>query len=93
MGHLRRVFAAIKHRCNNPSNGAFKNYGGRGIQNKFSSVDEFVDYVVNKLQVDPRELHIDRINNNGHYEKGNIRFVTCKENNNNKKRIGDKING
>lgn len=26
----------------------------------------------------------DKINNNGHYEPGNIRFVTCKENNNNR---------
>ena len=41
-------------------------------------------YVIDELRVDPRGLQIDRIDNDGHYEKGNIRFVTCVENNNNR---------
>lgn len=83
-GHLRHVYADIRHRCNNPNATGYKNYGGRGIRCLFTS-DEFIDYVINDLQVDPRGLQIDRINNNGHYEKGNIRFVTRKVNNNNKR--------
>ncbi|GAG94210.1 unnamed protein product, partial [marine sediment metagenome] len=85
-GHLRNIFGNILYRCGNIKCRAYKYYGGRGIQNKFKSSDEFVDYVINVLKVDPRGLQIDRIDNNGHYEKGNIRFVTCKENCNNKRR-------
>lgn len=79
-GHLRQVFSDIKRRCNNPDCKSFKDYGGRGIQNKFLSLNDFRNYVTSILKIDPRELQIDRINNNGHYEKGNIRFVTAKEN-------------
>lgn len=83
-GHLRRTFNSMKRRCNNPNIHNYSRYGGRGIRNKFKSADEFVDYVINELRVDPRGLQIDRIDNNGHYEKGNIRFVTAEVNTNNR---------
>ncbi len=79
-GHLHCVYRDIIARCNNPKNKRYPRYGGRDIKNLFNSVDEFVDYVVDILQVDPRGLQIDRIDNDGNYEPGNIRFVTCKEN-------------
>ena len=79
-GHLYRCFSNINLRCSKPDRIDYKNYGGRGIENRFESSDDFLDYVVNVLQVDPRGLQVDRINNNGHYEPGNIRFVTCKVN-------------
>ncbi len=84
-GHLARVFLAMNSRCNNPDCGSFKHYGGRDIKNKFNSLDDFRDYVINELKVDPRRLQIDRINNDGHYEEGNIRFVTAKVNSNNRR--------
>lgn len=85
VGHLRNVFGNAKRRCNNPKNKQYKNYGGRGIKCLFVSSDEFVNYIVNELQIDPRGLTIDRINNDGNYEPGNIRFVTLAENNRNKR--------
>jgi len=85
IGYLHKLFIVIKQRCNNPKTENYKYYGGRGIKCLFKSADEFIDYVVNKLQVDPRGLQIDRIDNNGNYEPGNIRFVTCKENANNRR--------
>ena len=88
IGHLRKVYGHIKERCNNPKCKCYKNYGARGIKNLFASSDGFVDYIIDELQIDPRGLEIDRIDNNGHYEKGNVRFVTCKENNNNKRNGG-----
>ncbi len=82
-GRLRRTYGDMNNCCNNPKNKRYHRYGGRGIELKFTS-DEFVDYVVNELQIDPRGLTIDRIDNDGHYEPGNIRFVTRVENNKNR---------
>lgn len=87
-GYLRGIFSDLKKRCNEPKNKDYKYYGGRGIKNKFKSSDEFVNYIVNELQVDPHNLQIDRIDNDGHYEPGNIRFVTAKENANNRRNRG-----
>ena len=85
-GHLHCTFDNIKRRCNNPDCKDYKHYGGRGIKNKFRSCNDFRDYVINELLIDPRGLDIDRIDNNGNYEPGNIRFVTRAENNRNRKR-------
>lgn len=79
-GHLHRVWRNMLHRCNNPKNPRYKDWGGRGIKLKFASFKDFYDYVVKELKVDPRGLTIDRINNDGHYEPGNIRFVSHAEN-------------
>ncbi len=51
-------------------------------------IDEFRDYVTGVLGVDPRGLQCDRIDNEGHYERGNIRFVTAKENSHSRRNIG-----
>ena len=80
MGRLRKTFSDMNTRCSSPNHNRYHRYGGRGIQVKFKSFDEFVNHVVNELQVDPRGLTVDRIDNNGHYESGNIRFVTNKMN-------------
>lgn len=85
-GHLRRIYSDMKQRCNNPKNAGYSYYGGRGIKNKFNSSDEFIDYVINGLQIDPRGLDMDRTNNNGHYEKGNIRFIIHSENLSNRRK-------
>lgn len=90
VNYLRRRFATIKTRCTNPKHKSYMIYGGRGIQCRFKSSQEFVDYVINDLGYNTyekiKELWIDRINNNGHYESGNIRFVSAKINNNNKRK-------
>jgi len=84
-GCLRDRYKTMKSRCENPKAINYERYGGRGIKCMFYSADEFVDYVVNTLKVDPRGLQIDRINNDGNYEAGNIRFVTAKVNANNRR--------
>lgn len=83
---LYRKFKSAKSRCNNSKNVSYPNYGGRGI--KFLFKDGFVDFVNYCLEIGWKEgLQIDRIDNNGNYERGNIRFVTHKENQNNKGHI------
>lgn len=71
-----RIYTAAKMRCTNPKDVAFKNYGGRGIEFRFNSFEEFLSEVGRR----PTPKHsIDRINVNGHYEKGNIQWATAKE--------------
>jgi len=69
----------ILARCRNPKTHMFYRYGGRGItickewENSFLS---FLDHVGTR----PTPSHsIDRINSNGNYEPGNMRWSTRKE--------------
>lgn len=78
-GKLVTRYHDIKARCSNPKHKQYKNYGGRGIKCLFKTSKEFVEYIFS-------ELEIDRIDNNGNYEPGNIRLTTSKENQNNKER-------
>ncbi len=89
-GYLRCVYHSAKQRCNNPENRAYYRYGGRGIKMKFESLNVFRKYVIDILGYDSfdkiKGLQIDRTDNDGNYEKGNIRFVTAKVNSNNRRR-------
>lgn len=88
-GRLRAIFCAINNRCTNSKNPRYKDYGGRSIENKFNSPNDFIECVINLGYNTYRKLkglQIDRINNNGHYEKDNIRFVTAKVNANNRRK-------
>lgn len=69
-------YATAKNRCSNLNNHRWEWYGGRGIQFKFQSFEEFFAAVGKKPG---SEYSIDRINNDGHYEPGNVRWATKKE--------------
>lgn len=73
---LDRRLTAAKQRCENPNDRNYANYGGRGIKFCFSSVTEAGLYLMAVYGIPDRCLEIDRINTNGNYEPGNIRFVT-----------------
>lgn len=68
-----QAYNNAKDRCTNPSDKGYKNYGGRGIKFKFSTFSKFLSEVGTR----PTPEHsIDRINNDGHYESGNLRWAT-----------------
>ncbi|KKN60039.1 hypothetical protein LCGC14_0536260 [marine sediment metagenome] len=78
-GHLRFVFHGMNQRCNNPKAHDYPQYGGGGTKNLFESLEEFISYVTDVLQVDPRDKRVHRIDNDGHYEKGNLEFKSLPE--------------
>ena len=79
--------SAMMQRCNNPKNVQYENYGGRGIEFKFDSAISCALWIQTNLGCLPenKEMELDRINNNGSYEEGNIRWVSKKMNTNNRR--------
>ena len=84
---LGKRYDAMKQRCRNTGTDMQKNYGARGIKNRFRNRRHFIDYIKNHLpHKDYIDVEIDRIDTNGHYEEGNLRLVTKKENLKNKRK-------
>ena len=78
----REAYQAAKGRCQNPNNAVYHNYGGRGIEFRFKSYDEFIS----EVGVKPSPNHsLDRKDNDGHYEPGNIKWSTPVEQNRNRR--------
>jgi hypothetical protein len=83
---FKMIVIGAKQRCNNPSNAAYERYGGRGIKFCFSSNEEAMRWIAANLGPRPsRKYSIDRIDNNRHYEPGNLRWATPSEQNRNKR--------
>lgn len=70
---------SMKQRCFNPNATEYSAYGGRGItvceewKNSFKC---FYEYVSKLPHYGEEGRSIDRINNNGNYEPGNVRWAT-----------------
>lgn len=76
-----KAFHQAKDRCTNTEFHAYNAYGGRGIEFRFDTYDQFI------ADVGPRPgkgFTLDRIDVNGHYEAGNLRWVTMHEQNRNR---------
>lgn len=67
-----RTYINAKERCENRNSPAYKYYGGRGIEFRFASFEEFLACLGRKPSV---KLSVDRIDVNGHYEIGNVRWA------------------
>lgn len=66
------AYCTAYQRCNNHKNARYYRYGARGIEFRFSNFDDFFDEVGER----PDGYVLDRIDNNGHYEKGNLQWCT-----------------
>ena len=83
-----RVYLGAKARCTNPKHVAWDYYGGRGIKFLFTSFEEFYA----ELGARPSEKHtVDRIDNDKHYEKGNVKWSTRAEQSGNRRHYTHKI--
>lgn len=74
-----------KRRCEAPSCPGYKTYGARGIKFQFKDVKTSVLWVLENLSHPSYDgLEIDRIDNDGHYEPGNLQLSTRQVNANNR---------
>lgn len=80
---MNRV-TAMQSRCVNPSDPGYRHYGGRGIEFRFASVREAVQWIQKHLG-EHRDYELDRTDNDGHYEAGNLRYADRVANSANKR--------
>lgn len=81
-----RAWLYMKARCFNPRTHAYEHYGGRGITVYEPWTDNFtafLDYIGPKPS---RQHSLDRIDVDGNYEPGNVRWATKAEQMNNTRR-------
>lgn len=74
-----RAWNSMKQRCMNPRHKAFHNYGARGIRValRWMRFETFLDDIGMRPSAD---MELDRINNDGPYAPGNVRWTTRSEN-------------
>lgn len=76
-----RSWCHLRNRCNNPRNGSYRNYGGRGIKvcKRLDLFGNFLEDVGHR----PSPKHtIHRINNDGDYEPRNVKWAEVVEQHN-----------
>ena len=87
-GHLRmgfpkadlRSYREAKRRCTDPKHRDYDRYGGRGIEFRLDDVADLFNAIGDR----PPSTTLDRIDPDGHYEVGNVRWASPKEQANNR---------
>lgn len=96
-GQLERLFGRLeidkaqlayrnaKQRCTNVNHVAYKDYGERGIEFRFTSFEQFIRDI-GPIPLPLSAHSLERIDNEGHYEPGNVRWATTIEQRSNQRR-------
>ena len=77
----QKAYADARRRCQNPEHPVYGYYGARGIEFRFVSFAQFMS----TLGPRPEGMTLDRIDNDGHYEPGNVRWATRSQQQRNKR--------
>ena len=88
-GHQHRdewiIWYHMLRRCNDPSYPSYPDYGGRGIRVCERWAKSFRTFYEDVAPRPSRKYSLDRVNNNGDYSLGNIRWATQKQQARNKR--------
>lgn len=78
---------AMRARCRNPKDANYPRYGAMGVEFRFEGVKAGTLWIMENIGIptSPEEMQLDRENPNGHYEPGNIRWLTVQHNQLNKR--------
>lgn len=77
------IWTGIKYRTQNPKCKRYMDYGGRGIQLCEAWQDYWTFYTA--VGDPPEGMSLDRIDNDGNYEPGNVRWASDKEQSRNRR--------